>query len=201
MSNMVYINPVDTPGVWIGQLHSGFVDEPNLAAERLKNELEWVRPSTSRSEYYTNQVNVPYTYGTGRGERTYQVQPTHEVIEQIRAKLEARLQSKFEVCFLNMYLNGTDFLGWHADDSPEMDPDRPIVTVSLGAEREIWFCPQSDTSAQTHILLPHGSAFVMRPGLQATHFHRIPKASRPCGPRISLTFRGYVDPTNVPEAP
>ena len=187
-------------GVWLGQYFTKFVDRPEVAFQRLRDELDWVRPSNSRSEYYTNQVDVPYTYGSGRGQRTYEVQPTHEVIEQIRQKLEDEYGCKFEVCFLNMYLDGTDFLGWHADDSPEMDPDRPIVTVSLGAEREIWFCPQEDKSRQTHILLKNGSAFAMRRGLQKTHFHRIPKASKPCGPRISLTFRGYIEPQSVPEA-
>ena len=190
-SRGVWIGPPDGYATWIGQHLTKFVENPDNAFERLKNELAWVRPSDSRSEYYTNQVDVPYTYGSGRGMRTYDVQPTHEVIEQIREKLERVLGYKFEVCFLNYYLDGTDFLGWHADDSPEMDPERPIVTVSLGAEREIWFCQQNDKSQQVHIKLPHGSAFVMRPGLQQTHFHRIPKASFICGPRISLTFRGY----------
>ena len=40
------------------------------------------------------------------------------------------------------------------------------------------------------ITLGHGSVLVMHAGMQQTHLHRIPKHSRPCGPRISLTFRG-----------
>ena len=42
------------------------------------------------------------------------------------------------------------------------------------------------------LLLGHGSAAIMAPGMQDTHEHRIPKSSRQCGVRISLTFRGYV---------
>ena len=35
----------------------------------------------------------------------------------------------------------------------------------------------------------------MKAAMQDTHVHRIPKADRVVGPRISLTFRGYVEPT------
>jgi hypothetical protein len=37
----------------------------------------------------------------------------------------------------------------------------------------------------------------MLPGMQDTHYHRIPKSDREVGPRISLTFRGYVDPAGA----
>ena len=96
-----------------------------------------------------------------------------------------------------------------AIDSPEMDHARPVVTVSFGAAREIWmrctdqaalaravgrrYVPGVKTTAEVfrQVLAP-GSALVMLPGMQRTWQHRIPKHDRPCGPRISLTFRGYV---------
>lgn len=37
--------------------------------------------------------------------------------------------------------------------------------------------------------LADGSLFVMPAGMQDTHKHRISRSDRPCGPRISLTFR------------
>ncbi len=95
------------------------------------------------------------------------------------------------MCFLNRYLNQSDQLGFHSDDSPEMDDDRPIVTVSLGAEREIWFAPISDKKDLTKVKLENGSACTMLPQMQTDWMHRIPKASFLCGERISLTFRGW----------
>jgi alkylated DNA repair dioxygenase AlkB len=100
-----------------------------------------------------------------------------------------------------------------------MDDARPIVTVSLGVAREIWFrskpkpglrgvaadvvildqsmeMPGTLVPSIEKLLLGHGSAAIMAAGMQDTHEHRIPKASFMCGERISLTFRGYV---NVPE--
>jgi len=179
-----------------------FVPNPDEAFARLRDELTWERrQDVPRSEYYTNDTQKPYVYGRGNGRRTYEPRPYHDIILAIRRDLEAHTGALLDVCFLNMYLNQSDQLGWHADDSPEMDDARPIVTVSLGVEREIWFKPNNSPKPESgasdpnveRLLLQHGSAAIMQPGMQDTWRHRIPKASRQVGVRISLTFRGYVD--------
>jgi alkylated DNA repair dioxygenase AlkB len=123
----------------------------------------------------------------------------------------------FDVVFLNGYKDGSDHLGWHSDDSEEMDDMRPIAIVTLGQAREIWFRerpitkllgngtisldsgpPKRATNVTVtsqpeveKLTLEHGSLCLMAAGMQDTHQHRIPKAAfQPCGPRISLTFRG-----------
>ena len=178
-----------------------FVPNADVAFARLKDELSWERRETTpRSEYYCNDSPKPYVYGRDRGRRLYEPRPYHEVVLAIRKDLEAQTGAKLDVCFLNMYLDQTDQLGWHADDSPEMDDERPIVTVSLGVEREIWFRPNDSQKPPSgtvdpnieRLLLGHGSAAIMAPGMQDLWQHRIPKASRHCGVRISLTYRGYV---------
>lgn len=179
-----------------------FVTDADEAFRRLWTELAWVqRDQTPRREYYCNDTDSPYTYGRGAGERTYEAQPYHELIMSIRMDIEAVTGTVFEVCFLNGYRDGSDQLGWHADDSPEMDDERPIAIVSLGARREIYFAPaisvegkiKPDTSNVTKLWLDSGSLCLMEPGMQNTHFHRIPKSSvMNCGPRVSLTFRGLV---------
>ena len=94
---------------------------------------------------------------------------------------------------MNRYLNQRDHLGWHADDSPEMDDERPIASISLGVEREIWFKPKDgDASTVEKVKLGNGSLCLMGAGMQKEFLHRIPKAGFLCGERISLTFRGYV---------
>lgn len=188
----------------------GFVANPDEAFQTLWNELAWVhRDNTPRIEYYCHALNLPYTYGKGAGERTYEPQPYHPLISAIQGDLERKTGTVFEVCFLNGYRDGSDQLGWHADDSPEMDDTRPIGIVSLGARREIYFKRQlpkgvenvpdkfdgivSEYAETTKLWLDSGSLCIMKPGMQDTHFHRIPKSSiMNCGPRISLTFRGAV---------
>lgn len=155
--------------------------------------LNWERRGDApRCEYYCNDTPAPYVYGRGKGRREYLPKPYVPEILAIRKKLEERVGAKLDVCFLNMYLNQSDHLGWHADDSPEMDPDRPIVTVSVGVAREIWFRPKTDPGNVTRVLLEPGSACVMTPRMQEGWEHRIPKSASKCGERISLTFRGYI---------
>jgi len=170
-----------------------FVLEPDKALAHLQNELEWERRDTApRSEYYSNDFPDAYVYGKGNGRRTYLPRPYHPIVLEIRKTLEAQTGTIFEVCFLNRYLNQSDALGWHSDDSIEMDDARPIATISLGVEREIWFRPKDQLQNITKLKLENGSCCLMAPGMQDTHQHRIPKASFQCGERISLTFRGYV---------
>jgi alkylated DNA repair dioxygenase AlkB len=208
-----------------------FVPDPGAAFNMLRL-LDWERRDAPRSEYYTNDFGAPYTYGRGAGQRTYQPKPMAPWIRRIRDLLEEKLGATFEVCFLNLYGDQRQHLGWHADDSPEMDDARPIVSVSLGAVRDIQVRPKmceyepggqatdqwrsgsgppsptpcrkcgdphdhprhwaDEPPPPTTFTLGHGSAFVMPPGFQDRWQHRIPKSSKICGERISLTFRGYV---------
>ena len=193
-----------------------FVQDPDAAFAALRDELNWEKRDAPRQEYYTNDYPFPYIYGKGKGQREYHPRPYHPVIQSIRKALEELTGSTFEVCFLNRYLTQSDQLGWHADDSPEMDDARPIASVSLGVEREIWFRPILQNVCRScgletghkmscftterrdvygeieRLTLGHGSLCLMKPGMQDTWQHRIPKASFICGERISLTFRGYV---------
>jgi alkylated DNA repair dioxygenase AlkB len=202
---------MNAPVVYIPKL----VPNPDEAFARLRDELQWERrQDVPRSEYYCNDTPLPYVYGRDRGRRLYEPRPYHPIILDIRQRLEAVTKGPLDVCFLNMYLDQSDHLGWHSDDSPEMDDERAVVSVSLGVEREIWFRTRPvpglrggdgdhvilDQDPATmrlvpsieKLLLQHGSAAIMQPGMQDTHQHRIPKASFQCGVRISLTFRGYV---------
>lgn len=171
---------------------TGFIKDASTAFTTLWNELAWERRAgTPRREFYANDIDTDYTYGVGAGRRTYKPAAWHKTMLSMRADIEALTGSKFEVCFLNGYEDSRDSLGWHSDNSEEMDDAGPIAIVSLGAAREIWFCPKDDKADVTKITLASGSLCLMAPGMQDTHMHRIPKAGFVCGPRISLTFRGY----------
>jgi transcription elongation factor Elf1 len=51
--------------------------------------------------------------------------------------------------------------------------------------------PNARQPLDQRVKLEQGSIFVMPVGYQDTHLHRIPKHDRPCGWRISLTFRSF----------
>lgn len=178
------------------------IDSPDTRFEHLKDRLEWERRDDApRCEYYCNDTPVNYQYGQGRGVRVYSPRPYSIDILIIRNTVEELAFAHFgqlhlfDICFLNRYLDQSDRLGWHADDSPEMDDESPIAIVSLGVERDIMFKENANHANKVTIRLQHGSVCFMKPGMQDTHQHQIPKAGFECGERISLTFRHYVDPT------
>jgi alkylated DNA repair dioxygenase AlkB len=51
--------------------------------------------------------------------------------------------------------------------------------------------PNGKQPDDQRVALEEGSIFLMPAGYQDTHLHRIPKHDRPCGWRISLTFRSF----------
>lgn len=171
---------------------------PELVAERLWAELAWNAAAGNRREYYCNDTGETYTYGQGKGERSYGAQPWHPLLKDAQRAAELETQTRQESVVINGYADANDHLGWHADDSPEMDDQRPICVISFGAERDIMFRPQVSRSgadpadAIERLRLGNGSLLIMAPGMQDTHHHRIPKAGRVVGKRVSMTFRGWI---------
>lgn len=160
----------------------------------LWNELPWERrPDAPRRECWMNDFAVPYTYGTAPYERTYNPNPWDVRAQVIRASIRELCGEHLAGCFVNGYEGPRDHLGWHADDSPLIDNNKPIAVVSLGSARNIWF-RENGSSDHEALLLAPGSLLLMHAGMQMTHQHRIPKHSAQCGNRISLTYRGLVVP-------
>lgn len=160
-------------------------------AEKAWTDFPWEKRDAPRKECFYSTLGLSYTYGSGRGERTYHPFPFSELMRDWTNEVENFLCSSFELCFANGYEGEREHLGWHADDSPEVDDLRPIAVLSLGAEREIWVRPRGgDYATVEKILLPSGSLFVMKAGMQDEYDHKIPKSDRKCGYRVSLTWRG-----------
>ena len=179
---------------------------PGVRVEQLIAEVSWLEVTPVRRECFMAESPTNYTYGSGRGARTYESTPYHPAVAQVQQHLNETLDCRYNVCFLNYYRDEKQHLGWHADDTPGMLHSHPIAVVSLGAPREIWWRRTNLGHPSLHEvgtvpperrqLLESGSLFIMPAGFQQLYHHRIPKADRPCGPRVSLTFRRY-----EPEAP
>jgi alkylated DNA repair dioxygenase AlkB len=172
----------------------GFVSQPDAVLNRLLG-LEWLSVTDARLEYFMASKPLSYTYGKAPYAREYNSREYTPEVLLIQDQLNAELGSKFNVCFLNRYNTPKHQLGWHADDSPTMDRDHPIAVVSFGAEREIWWKLQDakgEVPPDQRQELEHGSLFVMPAGFQDLYYHRIPRADREVGVRVSLTFRHYL---------
>jgi len=176
---------------------TGFV--PTGISEAVFRELmklHWLQVTEARKEYFMSDVERKYTYS----KREYTSKPYSFWVMGIQRTLNTQYKTNFNVCFLNRYDDGKNQLGWHADDSPEMNTDHPIAVVSFGAAREIWWKKKDYKGViprEQRILLEDGSLFLMPAHFQEDHLHRIPRADRICGTRISLTFRNYIEVNNA----
>lgn len=127
----------------------------------------------------------PYSYSN----ITMQPHPWSILLQKIRFKVEDTAEVAFSTVLLNLYRDGRDSNGWHADDEKELGRDPIIASVSFGAERYFHLKHRSDPDLKQKILLESGSLLIMKGATQHHWLHHIPKTARPIGPRINLTFR------------
>lgn len=111
----------------------------------------------------------------------------------LRRAVEDLCATRFNSVLLNYYRDGRDSMGLHADDEPELGERPVIASLSLGETRRFFFRHKHDRSQQGLALdLTHGSLLVMAGDTQSNWKHGINKVSRPCGPRVNLTFRQII---------
>lgn len=162
--------------------------------DTILNEVPWVNKDAPRDECFMSLKDLEYTYGKGFT-RTYKSTLMTDTVKLLMNLINETYGTKYDICFLNYYKTGKDHLGWHADDSPEMDSNHPIGVISFGAEREIWVKLKGETGNipdNNKFLLEDSSLFIMPAGFQELFLHKIPKSDRiDCGARISLTFRKF----------
>lgn len=103
--------------------------------------------------------------------------------------VQAHTRIDFNAVLVTLYRDGSDHVGWHADNEPELGTMPAIAVVSLGAPRH--FCVKLQTQKKTLYKqkLTHGSLAIMPTGFQSIYHHKISKSSPPQGARISLSFR------------
>jgi alkylated DNA repair dioxygenase AlkB len=116
--------------------------------------------------------------------------PWTPMLLRIREKVQAFSGEKFNSVLLNHYRDHRDSMGFHSDDEKELGPTPIIASVSIGATRT--FILKHKTRPQlkpVRLDLPSGCFLVMK-GLTQKHWkHGIDKQTKPCGPRVNLTFR------------
>lgn len=126
-----------------------------------------------------------YTYsGT-----VHEPRPWMPVLERIRDRVHRLTGAKFNAVLLNLYRDGRDGMGWHADDEPELGPEPVIASVSFGASRRFCLRHRRRKDLRRELLLADGSLLLMAGQTQRHWVHAVPKTSRPAGERINLTFR------------
>jgi alkylated DNA repair dioxygenase AlkB len=115
--------------------------------------------------------------------------PWTKTLLDIKEQIESVTPVKFTSVLLNLYRDGKDSNGWHADNEKELGLNPYIASLSLGHSRVFRLKHNSLKDKKLNIELEPGSLLLM--GGPTQHFwkHQIAKTSKPVGPRINLTFR------------
>lgn len=110
------------------------------------------------------------------------------MLKKVSVILGNFLNTQFNYSLINNYIDGNNYIGYHADDEKELGRNPIIAGISFGEEREIYFKSMIDGKV-VKVKLPHNSLFVMFDPTNKYWKHSIPKTSKHIGQRISLTFR------------
>ena len=113
-------------------------------------------------------------------------------LQSIRSKVEQHCRCAFNSVLANLYRDGRDSMGCHADDEKELGLNPVIASLSLGEER-LFKLHHKKRKETLDITLGHGDLLVMAGALQHHWVHSVPKTRNFKKPRINLTFRKIVD--------
>lgn len=129
--------------------------------------------------------NRPYSYSNIT---MYPHTLTSELLE-LKNRLYTETGIHFNSCLLNLYRNGKDSNGWHADDEKSLGKNPAIASISLGQERYFHLKHKWKKDLKHKLLLAHGSVLLMKGETQHCWYHQIPKTAKPIKERINITFR------------
>ena len=199
MINKPLLNPVRLPaqdvlGNGLLMLYPQAINNPAGLFQALMQEIVWQegfvtlygkRHKIPRLQAWYGDTGIRYRYS---GE-TLQTTAWTPVLQALRDECQQSFSLPLNSVLCNLYRNGQDSMGWHSDDEAELGVAPRILSLSLGAPRDFALRPRGSTRQHTVVNLPDGSLLDMRPGLQESWQHALPKRAGITDARINLTFR------------
>ncbi|MFW5443529.1 MAG: alpha-ketoglutarate-dependent dioxygenase AlkB family protein [Methylococcaceae bacterium] len=168
-------------------------DETSLLFSILFQTLSWQQ---EQIYIYGRTVKVPRLmcwYGDDEAEYRYsgvnhQPLPWIQPLRVIKQKIELNYPCSFNSVMANLYRNGSDSMGCHADNEKELGLNPVIASLSLGEQRLLKF--RHNKSKETvDVLLGDGDLLIMAGEIQHHWRHELPKTQKNKTERINLTFR------------
>ena len=160
---------------------------------QLKTNLEWRHDEltimgrkikTRRQVAWYGEGELEYSYsGTSKKALPW----TSELVE-LKDISERVTGARYNTCLLNLYHDGTETMGWHADNEPEIEENSSIASISLGQPRP-FLLKHRRSKEQVSIVLENGSLLEMKDEIQKFWVHSLPRSPKSTGLRINLTFR------------
>jgi len=184
--------PLSLPGGDV-RLYLDAIPEADQLFQKLMTEVPWKHEHIML--FGKRQAMPRLTCWMGDATYTYSgltnvPAPWNESVQRIRDAAEEFSGTNFNGVLLNLYRDGRDSMGWHADDEATLGSNPIIASVNLGATRRFRFKPKPHHAAPTlGVDLPHASILVMQGATQENWLHAVPKSAKNIAPRINLTFR------------
>ena len=185
----------DVPNAVI-EYHPNFftAEKSSFLFEKLRQEIPWQQDHITvygkthlqpRLTALLGNEGKPYSYSN------IVMQPHHwnPLLMFIKNEIEDVCNENFTTVLLNLYRDGSDSNGWHADNEKELGRNPVIASVSFGAERMFHLQHNTIEDAKLKINLENGSLLIMKGETQHFWKHQISKTTKPIGPRINLTYR------------
>lgn len=161
--------------------------------ETLYRDIAWQQ---ERLFIYGRWIEVPRLmawYGDSDAQYRYS-QVTHTplpwiaVLQTLREDMQSLCGDVFNSVLANLYRDGRDSMGCHADDEKELGNNPLIASLSFGETRRLRF-RHPVSGRRLDIELAHGDALIMAGEVQHHWRHELPKTRRLTQARINLTFR------------
>jgi alkylated DNA repair dioxygenase AlkB len=182
----------------------GFIrlSEAERCCERLRFECDWQQlPLTMfgrtvmspRLVAWYGDPGVTYRY-SGQQHCAEGWTPT---LQMLRRRVERRIDLRFNSVLANLYRNGADSMGWHADNEPELGARPVIASLCFGRARRFQLRRRVDHGSRLGVVLEPGSLLVMSGDSQRDWQHCVPKMRGVADTRINLTFRRVMSPEAV----
>ena len=130
--------------------------------------------------------------------------PWPESLDRIRGLAADISGHEFNYGLANLYRDGDDYAGWHADKAAMHHPGSIIAIVSLGAVRTLEFRQSTGTTGPSSKSSPGPGGGVHSldgPAAPSPWEHRVPPTTDQTPPRVSVTLRsipmddGRAEPT------
>lgn len=162
--------------------------------QHLLNETPWRSDSITLFGKTHLQPRLTAFYGTDDLSYSYsnikmKANSWTSILLKLKAEIEKKAETTFNCVLINLYRDGKDSMGWHADDEKELGLNPIIASITLGSERFFHLKHNKLADVKCKIKLENGSLLLMKGTTQHFYKHQIPKTAQVIGPRINLTFR------------
>lgn len=187
-------NRIEVQNGWYILIHDFYTEaESNRLFDHFLNTLPWSQHHVTifgnrfpapRLESFHAMNEQRYMYSGNE----LKSNPFTPELKEILLKIQEILPHDYNVVLANLYRDGNDSNGWHADNEKELGKNPTIASLSLGATRR-FDLKHNASKEKLSLELKSGTLLIMGGEMQHFWKHTIAKTKKVQAPRINLTFR------------